>query len=111
MFVTFPLIVGFGILGAAIFLTGFIKGVREAIVEYRNPQPESDWTDEGYYGASAFFAVLASAIVIALVGVAPAWIYAGPLLAIITAIGVGTAFLVGNKRPVNPTAAYGRTVP
>jgi len=36
--------------------------------------------------------------VIALVGVAPAWIYAGPILAIVTATGVGVAFLVGNKR-------------
>ena len=47
---------------------------------------------------SALFAVVASAVVIALVGVAPAWIYAGPILAIVTATGVGVAFLVGNKR-------------
>jgi hypothetical protein len=96
------LIVVLGLLGAAIFLTGFVKGVGEAIREYRNPEPEGDWTDEGHYGSSAFFAVLASAIVIALVGVAPAWIYAGPILAIVTATGVGLAFLVGNRRPKAP---------
>ncbi len=42
--------------------------------------------------------MVASAVVIALVGVSPAWIYAGPLLAIVTATGVGAAFLVGNRR-------------
>ena len=94
----FTLIVILGLLGAAIFLTGFVKGVGEAIREYRNPEPEGEWTDEGHYGSSAFFAVLASAVIIALVGVAPAWIYAGPVLAIVTATGVGLAFLIGNKR-------------
>jgi hypothetical protein len=49
-------------------------------------------------GLSALFAAVASAVVIALVGVASAWIYAGPLLAIVTATGVGVAFLVGNRR-------------
>ncbi len=98
----FTLIVILGLIGAAIFLTGFIKGVGEAIREYRNPEPESEWTDEGHYGASAFFAVLASAVVIALVGVTPAWIYAGPILAIVTATGVGLAFLIGNRRPAAP---------
>jgi hypothetical protein len=78
------------------------KGVREAVREYRNPQPEGAWSDEGHYGVSALFAVVASAVVIALVGVAPAWIYAGPLLAIVTATGVGVAFLMGNRR--SPTA-------
>jgi hypothetical protein len=94
----FILIVILGLLGAAIFLTGFVKGVGEAIREYRNPEPESEWADEGRYGSSAFFAVLASAVVIALVGVAPVWIYAGPVLAIVTATGVGLAFLIGNRR-------------
>jgi len=91
-----------GLLGAATFLSGFVKGVREAIREYRHPQPEGEWTDSGHYGASAFFAVLASAIIMALVGFAPAWIYAGPLLAIGTATGVGIAFLVGNKPQTVP---------
>ena len=100
----FTLIVVLGLIGAATFLVGFTKGVREAVSEYRNPQPEGAWSDEGHYGLSALFAVVASAVVIALVGVAPAWIYAGPLLAIVTATGVGVAFLVGNKRPTTESA-------
>lgn len=100
----FSIMVILGLLGAATFLTGFVKGVREAIREYRDPQPVTEWTDEGHYGASAFFAVLASAVVIALVGVNPAWIYAGPVLAIVTATGVGLAFLIGNKRQAVPVS-------
>jgi len=103
MSTVYTLIVILGLIGAATFLTGFTKGVREAVREHRNPQPEGAWSDEGHYGLSALFAVAASAIVIALVGVAPAWIYAGPLLAIVTATGVGIAFLVGNKRPATET--------
>jgi hypothetical protein len=99
MSTVFTLIVVLGLIGAVTFLVGFTKGVREAVSEYRNPQPEGAWSDEGHYGLSALFAVVASAVVIALVGVAPAWIYAGPLLAIVTATGVGVAFLVGNRRP------------
>jgi L-asparagine transporter-like permease len=66
----FTLIVILGLIGAATFLVGFTKGVREAVSEYRNPQPEGAWSDEGHYGLSALFSVVASAVVIALVGVA-----------------------------------------
>ncbi|MEA2778702.1 MAG: hypothetical protein QOK29_246 [Rhodospirillaceae bacterium] len=90
-------VVVFGLIGAAIFIVGFLKGVRDTIRERRNPTPESDEVDEKPYGSSAIFAVLASAVVIGLAGVAPAWIYLGPLLAIVTAIGVGVAFLVGDR--------------
>jgi hypothetical protein len=42
-------------------------------------------------------------VVIALAGVSPLWIYAGPLLAIVTATGVGIAFFVGSdKRAATP---------
>jgi hypothetical protein len=99
MSTVFVLIVVLGLLGAATFLVGFGKGVREAVREHRHPQPEGAWSDDGHYGISALFAVAASALVIALVGVAPAWIYAGPILAIVTAAGVGVAFLLGDKRP------------
>jgi hypothetical protein len=104
MSAVFTVIVILGVIGTAIFIIGFGKGVREAVSDYRNPQPEGAWSDDGHYGLSALFAVVASAIVIALAGVAPAWIYAGPLLAIVTAIGVGVAFLVGNKRPAAESA-------
>jgi hypothetical protein len=98
----FTAIVAFGLFGAAVFLSGFIVAVRETI-ERRDPEPEREWVDKGRYGWSAFFAVFASAVVIALAGVSPLWIYSGPLLAIVTATGVGIAFFVGSdKRAATP---------
>jgi len=93
----FAFILAFGLLGAAIFISGFVKGVREAIRQHGDLTPEADWSDDGRYGSSAFFAVLASAVVIALVGFSPVFIYVGPLLAIVTATGVGLAFLIGDR--------------
>jgi hypothetical protein len=86
-----------GLLGATVFLFGFAKGVIEAVRERRSETPDSEASEEGHYGISALVAVVASAIIIGMVGVSPAWIYAGPLLAIVTAIGVGICFLVGDR--------------
>ena len=96
----FIAIVAFGLFGAAVFISGFIVAVREAVRERRDGAPEGEWVDKGRYGWSAFFAVFASAVVIALAGVNPIWIYAGPLLAIVTATGVGIAFFVGREKTV-----------
>jgi hypothetical protein len=93
----FLVVLAFGLLGAATFIAGFVKGVREALRQHREPQREAPWSDNGRYGISAVFAVLASAAVITLVGENPLWIYAGPLLAIVTATGVGLAFLIGER--------------
>jgi hypothetical protein len=98
----FIAIVAFGLFGAAVFLSGFVVAVRETIRERRDPESEREWADNGRYGWSAFFAVFASAVVIALAGVSPLWIYAGPLLAIV-ATCVGIAFFVGSdKRAATP---------
>jgi hypothetical protein len=94
----FIAIVAFGLFGAAVFISGFIVAVRETIRERRDATPEREWEDKGRYGWSAFFAVFASAVVIALAGVNPLWIYAGPWLAIVTATGVGIAFFVGREK-------------
>ena len=88
----------FGIIATAVFALGFAKGLRDAIRDYRNKAPETDDSDDGRYGQSAIFAVVASAVVIALVGFHPVFIYVGPLLAIVTALGVGVAFFL--DRPV-----------
>ena len=96
----FIAIVAFELFGAAVFISGFIVAVREAVRERRDGAPEGEWVDKGRYGWSAFFAVFASAVVIALAGVNPLWIYAGPLLAIVTATGVGIAFFVGRDKGV-----------
>ena len=93
----FTAVVIFGLIGAAVFLIGLTKGVRETLTERRTPSRETAWSADRSYGLSALVAVVVSAVVIALAGVSPGWIYAGPFLAIVTATGVGVCFLVGNR--------------
>jgi hypothetical protein len=94
----YSLIIVLGLAAAAVFLTGFGRGFRNAIVEYRNNAPEpTDVPDFNYVGVAAI-SVIASGVVIALAGVNPVFIYLGPLLALCTAAGIGIAFYV--EKPV-----------
>ena len=93
----YTLITVLGLCAAALFLSGFIRGVRNAILEYRQGKPEPTEVPDYNYAGLAAISVAASAIVIALAGFSPAFIYIGPLLALCTAAGIGTAFFV--ERP------------
>jgi divalent metal cation (Fe/Co/Zn/Cd) transporter len=87
-----------GILVTLFFLAGFWRGLQNAIAEYRGGAAEpTDVPDYGYGGLAAI-SVIASAVIIAGVGFTPAMIYAGPLLALVTAAGCGLAFFVEQKR-------------
>jgi hypothetical protein len=95
----FDLITVLGLAAAVIFAIGIVKG---ALGAFRSRQPgerddDAIHEDDGGYAWPAALAVVVSAAVIALAGVAPAFIYVGPLLAIGTAAGVGAAFLVGDR--------------
>jgi hypothetical protein len=93
----YSLILILGLGAAALFLSGFATGLRNAILEYKAGKPEpTDVPDYNYAGMAAL-SVLASAVIIALAGFGPGWIYAGPLLALCTAAGIGAAFFV--ERP------------
>lgn len=96
----FHVIIGLGAVGALIFFVGIAKGAASALRSGHDPDADSETgiVDSGHYGLTAALAVIASAVVIALAGVAPGLIYLGPLLAIVTAAGVGTAFLVEGRQ-------------
>ncbi len=90
----YTLIVVLGLAATALFLLGFGRGLRNAIIEYRNHAPEpTDVPDFNYVGVAAV-SVVASGVIIALAGVSPMFIYVGPLLALCTAAGIGIAFLI-----------------
>jgi hypothetical protein len=87
------------IAGAAatlLFALGFLRGLRNAIAGRNQAAPESN-DDEISRFPTALFAVVASAVVIAAIGFAPAAIYAGPFLVIVTAAAVGLAFFLEPK--------------
>jgi hypothetical protein len=93
----YALITIVGIVVTVFFLAGFWRGCKNAIAEYRVGSPESDEVPDYRYGGIAALSVVASAVVIAGAGFSPAMIYAGPLLALVTAAGCGLAFFMEDK--------------
>jgi hypothetical protein len=93
----YALITIVGIVVTVFFLAGFWRGCKNAVAEYRAGSPESDEVPDYRYGGIAALSVLASAVVIAGAGFSPAMIYAGPLLALLTAAGCGLAFFLEDK--------------
>jgi hypothetical protein len=93
----YALITVVGIVVTIFFLAGFWRGLKNAVAEYRAGAAEPDDVPDYRYGGIAAFSVVASAVVIAGAGFSPALIYAGPLLALVTAAGCGLAFFVEDK--------------
>jgi hypothetical protein len=93
----YALITIVGIIVTVFFLLGFGRGLKNAIAEYQAGAPESDVVPDYRYGGIAAASVVASAVVIAGAGFSPAMIYAGPLLALVTAAGCGLAFFIEDK--------------
>lgn len=88
-----------GLASTLIFLAGCAKGMKDAIHEYGTARdPADDIDGASGVGPGAFFAFVASALVITLAGFSSAWIYAGVLLNIVTTVGVGLAFFVDRPR-------------
>ncbi|WP_374311533.1 hypothetical protein [Dongia sp.] len=82
-----------GLAATLLFLAGFWRGVNRAIAT-RNEPGVTEAPDAASHLGTAVFAVIASAVVITLVGIVPGAIYVGPFLAIFTAAAVGVAFLI-----------------
>lgn len=90
----YTLIVVLGLAATALFLAGFWKGVKNAVSEYQSNKPESNDVPQYSYAWIAVISVVASGLLIAMPGFSPMWIYAGPLMAIVTAAGCGLAFFM-----------------
>ncbi|SRR5690242_17689173 len=95
----YALITAVGVVVTVFFMLGFWRGLKNAIAEYKAGVPESDKVPDYRYGGIAALSVLASAVVIAGAGFTPAMIYAGPLLALVTAAGCGLAFFMEEGAP------------
>jgi hypothetical protein len=83
--------------GAAsiLFFAGFARGAITAIATHNAIDVEvDDRGDVQTYWWQIAFAVVAAAVAIALAGIAPAFIYLGPALAIVTAAANGLAFFL-----------------
>lgn len=87
-----------GIAATAIFLAGFVKGLVNAISEYRQGTAESNGVPDEKLGGTAVISVIASAVIIASIGFSPSLVYLGPLLAIGTALACGAAFFLEKRQ-------------
>lgn len=86
------------IVATVLFVAGYVRGTRSALATYAEDSVETD--DRGdveAYWWQIGLAVLASTVVIVLVGFSPIFIYLGPLLALFTAGMIGIAFMVDKR--------------
>jgi len=90
--VTFIIIL-LGLAATAIFVAGFVRGLRQSI-SGRDAQSDTGTPEDSNHWPSVIFAVIASAVVIAAVGFIPAAVYLGPFLVILTAAANGIAFFL-----------------
>lgn len=88
-------------LGAAatlLFFIGLKRGAASAIRDADKTSDENETVENGGYAWTAIAAVVASSAIITLAGISPVFIYLGPLLAIVSAAGIGIAFLVEDRK-------------
>ena len=93
------ILIFFLIIGAAatiLYAAGYVTGVKQSFHDAQLEDEITDYKDSAYTVTIAL-AVLASAVIIALVGVNPIFVYAGPILAVFTTFMVGYAFFYEKK--------------
>ena len=82
------------ILATLLFVAGYIRGIKHALSDYQRTKDQVliGGVNRTRYSLSTVIAVVVSAVVIALVGVNPVFVYLGPILAIGTNAMIGFAF-------------------
>jgi hypothetical protein len=103
------IIITLSVLATILFAVGFIRGVKNAMASFRAGGDDSEVTDLAHW-PSVIFAVLASAFVIAAVGFSAAFVYAGPILVIVSGAATGLAFFLEEapQSQVSTTAQLAR---
>jgi len=84
-----------GVLAAALYIAGQIKGTTEAISEFRTGDADAGEDTLGNLWILYLLgAVIVSMLLIGLMGTSPFWIYVPPFFALGTAAVVGLAFFM-----------------
>ncbi|MGW5960721.1 hypothetical protein [Methylorubrum thiocyanatum] len=95
--ITLLIILG-SVVSTAIFVAGYRRGVHNAFSGYGIEETEQPVPQDGHWGG-ILLALLGSIVVITAMGFSSAWIYAGPILCLVTTIGVGVAFFIERQTP------------
>lgn len=80
-----------GAIATALYAAGYATGIKQSFADVEADKEITEYKDSAYTVTIAL-AVIASAVIIGLVGVSPIFVYAGPLLAVVTTFMVGFAF-------------------
>ena len=75
-------------------MAGFYRGLRQSISGRDNVASGDESYDGSDHWSSVIFAVIASAVIITLVGFYPDAVYFGPFLVVLTAAANGVAFFL-----------------
>jgi len=103
MSMLFILFLALGALATILFVAGYVRGTRAALASYADDTVEVDDSgDVKTYWWSIALAVLGAALAIGLAGVHPLFIYAGPLMVLVTAAGIGLAFFLDDPAKARP---------
>jgi hypothetical protein len=82
-----------GLLATILFVAGYFRGATSALTDRQQSHPQTTIEEnKARYAVPVVFAVATSAVVIALVGANPIFVYLGPLLAVATNAVIGFAF-------------------
>ncbi len=80
-----------GAVATILYAAGYATGIKQSFTDVEEDKEITEYKDSAYTVTIAL-AVIASAVIIALVGVNPIFVYAGPILAVVTTFMVGFAF-------------------
>lgn len=90
-------IIVLGILSTILFSAGFVRGVQNALNGFRKGSEEQFLVTDNAHWVAVGMSVIGAAFVIAAIGFIPAFVYAGPLLVLVSAAGTGLCFFIEKK--------------
>jgi len=96
------IIVVLGIMATLLFSAGFVRGVRTALNDFRKGAQQEFRVSDNAHWFAVSFSVIGAAFVIAAIGFIPAFVYAGPLLVLVSAAGTGLCFFLEDR--ISPEA-------
>jgi len=92
-----------GILATVLFAAGFVRGVQNALNGFRKGSEEQFLVTDNAHWLAVGSSVVGAAVLIAAVGFIPAFVYAGPLLVLVSAAGTGLAFFIEDREDPQTT--------
>jgi hypothetical protein len=92
-------IIVLSVLATVFFVAGYARGLMNAINGYHAPEEPEEVAPQNGHWKGISLALAMSILVIAGMGYSTFFVYLGPVLVLITTVGVGVAFFIEKKTP------------